>query len=159
MLYQIVIMENKKLDDRAIVATSDEKRFKEKTETLTELGYVMVEFFNTFDKSQYLEIKCKFAVQQLKEESYQGTQLLVKLVSENSNNKVIHDTEKLIHSNLELHIKQVGRLYSRYLTSCSDDHEPTYQDELAIQCYNYRESHMRISNILAKSDYSIAQKC
>lgn len=155
-LYQIVMMENKETGDKEIVATGDDERLKQKTTQLMELGYVMTGFFNTFDKTVFLENKCKFAVQRLKEESYNGSQLLVRLYDESANKKVILNTEEMVNSNLEMSIKQVGRLYSRYLSSCTDDHEPTYSDELAIQCYNYRQSRMRINSLLAEDTYSKA---
>lgn len=150
-IYYLAVLENSEGDKQHIMTHDNEKFFREYKDLET-LGYRVVQYVGTTCRTFYTKARCKVRVQELKDLEQKRMEHVVKLYETKADEKVIADTEKLYKELERVLIEQVGMAYSRFLRANKDE-EFEYNDELALACYNMRESRMRVTNQLMKSTY------
>lgn len=151
-MYYLAVLENSE-GDRQHIMTCDKEKFFREQKDLEALGYKTIQCVGTTNKTFYCKTRCKIRVQELKDLEQKRMEHVVRLHETEADEKVIKDTEKLYEELERTAIDLVGMAYSRFLRA-NENEEFEYNDELAIACYNMRESRIRVNDQLMKSTYT-----
>lgn len=145
-MYQLAVM--RKGDDVKIVSRCCEDDFSKNKEYLEEGGYKSVEYFSTTDRALFYKTRCKAFVSELRNLVKNNSKYLEYLYQSNQDENVIAQVLRLQRGQEEYLINRVGRAYQVFLESNDGRYE--YNDELVIDCYNYRNSKLRLHEHIAK---------
>lgn len=157
--YHIVLMEDSEGNRQYSMTGNNETFLKEKSD-LEALGYKVIQHHETDCKALYTKIRCEIYVSDLRElEKKRSTHLEELHRTYNEDNlQAIRDTEKVYDELEESLINKIGMSYSRFLLA-NEDELYDYKDELAVSCYNFRKSRIRLDNQIAKATYDGSYDC
>lgn len=151
-MYYVVVMENSD-GDRQSIMTCDKEKFHREHIDLERQGYHIISHVGTSNKAFYCKTRCKIRVQELKDLEEKRMEHMIRLEESGADEQIIKDTENLYEELEATAVELVGMAYSRFLRA-NEDGNFEYNDELAIACYNLRESRMGVNNQLMKSTYT-----
>lgn len=159
--YHIAVLEDSE-GNRQSVMTHDERKFHDEKSGLEAQGYTVTQYFETSEKALYTKMRCKVYVSELRDVEKKRLKHMAEIQNYaetgTRGEQLLSDIEKLYEELQETLVNKIGMSYARFLRA-NEDEAYAYNDELAIQCYNYRQSKMRINSQLAKTTYDGSYDC